>query len=140
MARILAIDYGLKRVGVAETDPMQLIASPLDTVECGRAVDFIRDYCQKNSVEEIVVGEPRHLSYEPAALEVDILKFIAALKRAVPEVRIVRMDERFTSKIAMRALIEAGVPKAKRARKELLDMTSAALILQSYLEEKKRKI
>ncbi len=133
MARIIAIDFGKRRVGLATTDPLQIIASPLTTVENKIAVDFIVDYCSKEDVETIVVGQPFRMSGELSDVEVDILKFIAKLQAKLPNMPFARCDERFTSKMAMQALIDSGVKKMKRRDKSLLDSTSASIILQDYL-------
>lgn len=133
MGRILAIDYGLKRVGLAVTDPMQIIASPLKTVQESEAIDFLTTYCNTETVDTIVVGQPRRMSGELSDVETSILKFIEKLNEKLPEMNIQRYDERFTSKLAANALIESGVKKKQRRDKSLLDSTSASLILQDYL-------
>ena len=136
MARILAIDFGMRRVGIASTDPLQIIASPLTTVPNKDAVDFLAEYCGREEVETIVVGQPFRMSGEPSSVESEILKFIDKLKEKLPQMHIDRCDERYTSKLAMQALIASGVKKKKRRDKSLLDSTSASLILQDYLRDK----
>ena len=136
MARIIAIDFGMKRVGIASTDPLQIIASPLTTVANKDAVDFIVNYCSKEEVETIVVGQPFRMSGELSGVETEILKFIDKLKEKLPDMHFARCDERYTSKMAMQALIASGVKKKQRRDKSLLDSTSAGLILQDYLENK----
>lgn len=134
MARILAIDYGKKRTGLAVTDELQIIASGLTTVATGELLTFLKNYCQSESVETIVVGEPKRLHDEPSAIEEDIQKFIGKLSKEIPGLNIVRMDERFTSKMAFQSLIDSGLSKKKRQNKALLDEVSATIILQSYMD------
>ncbi len=136
MARIIAIDFGMRRVGIASTDPLQIIASPLTTVSNKEAVDFIHDFCNKEQVERIVVGQPFRMSGELSDVESEILKFIDKLKEKLPNMPFARCDERYTSKMAMQALIDSGVKKKQRRDKSLLDSTSASLILQDYLENR----
>ena len=138
MGRILAIDYGKKRTGIAVTDELQLIASGLTTVATGELLGFIREYCKNEDVEVVVVGEPRRLHLEASPVEADISKFIKKLHRELPALRVDRMDERFTSKMAFQSLIDSGVSKKKRQNKALLDEVSATIILQSYLDSKGR--
>ncbi len=134
MGRIIAIDFGMKRVGIASTDPLQIIASPLTTVPNKEAVDFIFNFCSKEDVDTIVVGQPFRMSGELSDVEKEILKFIQELNKKLPNMPIKRCDERYTSKMAMQALIDSGVKKKKRRDKSLLDSTSASLILQDYLQ------
>lgn len=136
MARLMGIDFGTKRVGLAETDPLQLIASPLTTVANADALSYIVDYCKANEVETLVIGEPKRLHNEASEVEKDIQEFITKLQQAIPQVGIARVDERFTSKMAFQSMLDAGVKKKKRREKGLLDQTSAAIILQSYLDAK----
>ncbi|MCB9261485.1 MAG: Holliday junction resolvase RuvX [Flavobacteriales bacterium] len=136
MPRILCIDFGMKRVGLAVTDPLQIIASPLTTVANSEVLDYLKEYCIKEEVETIVVGQPRRMSGELSAVETEILAFIEKLKAALPNHKIDRYDERFTSKIAKQALFDSGLKKKKRQDKSLLDSTSASLILQDYLTSK----
>ncbi len=139
MGRILAIDYGTKRVGLAVTDPLQMIASPLTTIHSKDVIEFLKDYTTKEEVECFVIGEPKRMNYESSDTEKQIGPFIKALKKNVPGIDVERFDERFTSKIAFQAMIDAGLKKKDRARKELVDKISAAVILQSYLEMKLNK-
>lgn len=133
MARILAIDYGEKRTGIAVTDPLQIIASGLTTVSTTDLLKYLKDYVSKEQVERIVVGQPRRLNNEPSEVEHKIQQFIIALNKELPEISVVRIDERFTSKIAFQSMLDAGVKKKDRRKKELLDKVSATVILQSYL-------
>lgn len=136
MARILAIDFGMRRVGIASTDPLQIIASPLTTVANNDALDFLVDYCSREEVETIVVGQPFRANGEVSGVETEIVKWIEKLKEKLPQIPIERCDERYTSKLAMQALIDSGVKKKKRRDKSLLDSTSASLILQDYLRDR----
>ena len=131
--RILAIDYGTKRCGIAVTDELKLIASPLTTVEASELLDFVQQYCQSESVERIIVGLPKQTSGELSESETAITTFIEKLQEKLPEIPISRYDERFTSKIASHILVESGTKKKKRQDKALLDKISATLILQEYL-------
>lgn len=135
MGRILAIDYGTKRVGIAATDPMQIIASGLDTIHPNELVDFLKKYMQTEDVECIVVGDPKRLNNEPAQAAKGADQLTERLKKEFPKVRFDRMDERFTSKMAFGAMIEGGLKKKQRADKALIDKVSATIILQSYMEQ-----
>ncbi|MBT6746788.1 MAG: Holliday junction resolvase RuvX [Flavobacteriales bacterium] len=136
MSRVMAIDYGTKRVGIAVTDTLQIIASPLDTVHASEVVNFIEKYCGKEDVATIVIGEPKKLNNESADIEQHIKGFIRNLQKCLPTIEIQRVDERFTSKIAFQSMIDSGLSKKKRSQKEIVDQVSATLILQSYLEKK----
>ena len=131
--RILAIDYGTKRCGIAVTDELKLIASPLTTVEASELLDFLQQCCQTESVERIIVGLPKQTSGELSESETAITTFIEKLQEKLPEIPVSRYDERFTSKIASHILVESGTKKKKRQDKALLDKISATLILQDYL-------
>ncbi len=135
MGRILAIDYGTKRVGIAATDPMQIIASGLDTIHPNKLLDFLKKYMQTEDVECIVVGDPKRLNNEPAQAAKGADQLTERLKKEFPNVRFDRMDERFTSKMAFGAMIEGGLKKKQRADKALIDKVSATIILQSYMEQ-----
>jgi putative Holliday junction resolvase len=136
MARLLAIDFGTKRVGLAETDPLQLIASALDTIDRKLVIEYLQKYISKNDVEAFVVGEPRRMSYEHSESEVFIKEFILELEKNFPNIQIKRVDERFTSKIAFQSILDSGKKKKARREKGLIDKVSATIILQSYLESK----
>jgi len=131
--RILAIDYGTKRCGIAVTDELKLIASALATVETTELLDFLEKYCQAEQVECIIVGLPKQVSGELSESETAIATFIEKLQEKLPEIPVSRYDERFTSKIASHILVESGTKKKKRQDKALLDRISATLILQDYL-------
>lgn len=134
MPKIVAIDYGTKRCGIAETDSLQIIASGLTTVETKNMQEFIVNYLNKEDVDCLVVGEPRRLNDEMSAVEKSIEPFINFIKKRFPKLKIEREDERFTSKMAMESMIQGGVKKMKRRDKALVDKVSATLILQSYME------
>ncbi|REJ82482.1 MAG: Holliday junction resolvase RuvX [Bacteroidetes bacterium] len=134
MPRIMAIDYGLKRVGLAVTDPNRIIASALDTVPSHEAISFISNYCEKESVECFVVGEPKQMDYTPSEITPHIEAFIKQLKKKFPDIRVERVDERFSSKIAAQAILMSGVKKMQRRNKSLVDQTSAVILLQSWME------
>jgi len=133
MARILAIDYGKKRTGIAVTDELQIIASGLTTVNTKAFFSFIEDYLKKENVELFIVGEPKQMDYTPSESEALIAPFLIKLKEKYPEIPIKRIDERFTSKMAFQTMIDSGFSKKKRRDKALLDEISATIILQTYL-------
>lgn len=137
MGRILALDYGRKRVGIAVTDPLQMIAGPLDTVASSEIEKFLVEYCRAENVGEIVVGYPRQMNNEPSEAVKYIDPFLARLKKLLPEVPVYLADERFTSAIAKRSMIEGGMKKGARRDKSVADKVSASLILQSFLEQRK---
>lgn len=138
MGRILAVDYGTKRVGLAVTDPLQIIASPLTTVKEPDAVTYIGKYLRKEEVDAIVVGMPYNLSGEATDATQDVIKFISRLTRLFPTIEIKTEDEQFTSKMAVSAMVAAGIKKKDRRKKENIDKISASLILQAYLESVER--
>lgn len=136
MSRLLAIDYGGKRSGIAVTDSLQLIASGLTTVATSELKDFLVDYLKKEAVEGIVIGQATRMSGELSEIENQIIPFIKFLKKTFPDVAIEREDEGFTSQLALESMIQGGVKKKKRREKGLLDKISATLILQRYMERK----
>lgn len=136
MARIMAIDYGKKRVGLAVTDNAQIIASGLTTVPEKEIIDFLKDYFHKEKVEKIILGMPVGLDGEETDATKSVQKFLEKLKKTFPNTPIQLADERFTSKMAMETLIKSGVPQKKRRNKALLDEVSATIILQDYLYNK----
>ncbi len=133
MARIMAFDYGGKRTGIAVTDPLQIIASGLTTVATDKVMDFLETYLFTEEVECFVVGDPRSLDNEATDATSGADEFAEKLKKKYPHIQLEREDERFTSKMALRSLIDSGVSKKKRRNKALIDEVSATLILQSYL-------
>jgi len=139
VGRILAIDYGKKRVGLAVTDPLKIIANGLTTVASNEIFGFIKKYLAENDVECIVVGYPKTLRNEPSESIRYINPFIKGLTNKFKDVKIEIYDERFTSKIAFDAMLTGGVKKKDRQRKELIDEISATLILQSYMEYLKHR-
>ena len=136
MGRILAFDYGTKRIGIAVTDPLQLIASGLKTVETSEILPFLKAYCTDEEVVLFVVGLPKQMNNLPSESEQFIKSFIRNLKRTFPEIPIKRADERFTSKMALQSMIDSGIKKKQRQNKAMVDEISATLILQSYLNRK----
>jgi len=137
LGRVIAIDYGKKRTGIAVTDPLRLISNNLATVPSQEIYDFLTGYFSEEEVDVIVVGYPKKLNNEPSESVIYINPFIKKLEILFPDKEIVLMDERFTSKIAFRSMIEGGLKKKERRNKELIDKISANLILQSYLDYKK---
>lgn len=135
MARIMAIDYGEKRTGLAVTDPLQLIANGLTTVETPQLKKFIADYFSNEEVEKIVIGYPKTLSNEPAKVVEKIDVFITYLHNKYPDIEIIKIDERFTSKLAFQTMIDSGIGKKARQNKALIDQISATIILQSYMSQ-----
>ena len=133
MGRILAIDYGVKRSGIAVTDELQIIASGLTTIATKDLLPFLKTYILKEQVELFVIGEPKQMNYEVSESEVFIKGFIDKLTKAIPDIPIKRVDERFTSKMAFQTMIDSGLSKNQRKNKALVDEISATLILQSYL-------
>ena len=136
MGRLLAIDYGSKRTGIAVTDEMQIIASGLTTVETKMLIPFLKTYCAAESVELFLIGLPKQMNNELSESEPLILKFIKILAKEFPDMPIQRVDERFTSKMAFQTMIDSGLNKKQRKNKALVDEISATLILQSYLHNK----
>lgn len=137
MARLLAIDYGTKRTGIAVTDELQIIASGLTTVGTEALLPFLKTYCAEELVECFVVGAPRQMNNEVSESEAAILQFLERLAKALPDIPVVRVDERFTSKMAFRTMIDSGLNKKQRRNKALIDEISATIILQSYLDSKR---
>jgi putative Holliday junction resolvase len=134
MGRILAIDYGQKRTGLAVTDPLRIIATPLETVPSFELLTFLKSYLQKETVDEFVIGMPKTLMNEDSENAPLVRKFIEVLKKTFPDKPVHLADERFTSSMAQRALIEGGMKKKDRQVKGNVDKVSAAIILQSFME------
>ena len=139
MGRILAIDYGLKRIGLAQTDEMKLIASPLDTVSSKDIFKYLHSYFQNENIESIVIGDPKTLDNKPAIITKKILVFKDKLKKMCDK-PIYFIDERFTSRIALKSLVDMNTTKRQRRDKSLVDKISATLILQSYLYREKNNL
>lgn len=136
MGRILAIDYGSKRVGLAVTDPQQIIASPLDTVHSKDVIKYLQDYDRQEGIESIVLGMPKKLNNTDTNATQLVRQFHNLLRKKFPEKAVYLHDERFTSSMALNAMITGGVKKKDRREKGNIDKVSAAIILQSYLESK----
>lgn len=134
MGRILAIDYGIKRTGIAVTDPLRIIATSLETVPSADLLVYIKTYCTKETVDEFVVGMPKTLMNEDSENAKRVRIFIEELKKVFPDKRVHEVDERFTSSIAQRAMIDGGMKKKDRQVKGNVDKISATIILQSFLE------
>ncbi|MEJ7780735.1 MAG: Holliday junction resolvase RuvX [Daejeonella sp.] len=134
--RIIAFDYGTKRIGIAVTDPYQIIATGLDTIHPKDIIVYLQKYLQTEQAELFVVGEPLQMNGTPSQSTPHIKGFITLLKKHFPEIPIERIDERFTSKMASAVVAQSGFKKSDRQNKERLDTISATIILQSYLEKK----
>ncbi len=136
MGRVIGIDYGSKRVGLAVTDPLQIIASPLDTIHSKDVISYLKNYIDSEEVECFVVGMPKNLDNKDTNATPLVQAFVNLLKKSFPAINIVLQDERFTSKMALDAMIQAGSTKKQRKEKGNIDKVSASIILQSYLEQK----
>lgn len=134
MGRILSMDYGRKRTGLAVTDPLKIIANGLTTVMSAKLIDFLKDYVAKEPVELFVIGLPKQMNNEPSESWRFIEPFIKNLKKTFPDIPVEMVDERFTSVLAHQTMREGGLKKKDRQNKELVDEISATIILQSYLE------
>lgn len=134
MGRILAIDFGIKRTGIAVTDELKLIASGLTTVPTKDLMVFLEEYIAKEKVDELIVGEPKHADGKPLSIEKNITYFIEDFKEKFPGISVKREDERYTSKMAFQSMIDGGLKKKKRRDKAMIDKVSATLILQAYLQ------
>ncbi|MBG0782765.1 MAG: Holliday junction resolvase RuvX [Bacteroidales bacterium] len=139
MGRILAVDYGRKRCGIAVTDELQLIANGLTTVRSHDIFDFLKNYLAQENVNTVVVGEPKDMHNNPSEAARFIEPFVNRLRNAFPDLDIQRFDERFTSVMAFQSMIDAGLSKKKRQDKSLVDTISATIILQSFLESQKNR-
>ena len=137
MGRILALDYGKKRTGVAVSDPLQIIANALGTVPTAQLMPYLKQYLSRESVDTIVVGKPTRMDGTPSETFALIEPFAARLRREFPSVEVVYWDERFTSVLAHRAMIDGGVKKMARRDKAMVDRISATIILQGFMENKK---
>jgi len=134
MGRILAIDYGIKRSGIAVTDPDRIIATGLTTVDTPTLLSFLQDYCRKEPVDLFLVGEAKRLDNTPSESMRYIEPFVQKLAQSFPDKSIARIDERFTSKLAFRAMIYGGLKKKQRQNKALIDQVSATIMLQNYMD------
>ena len=140
MSRILAIDYGKKRTGIAVTDPMQIIANGLTTVPTHTLMDFLMNYVQKEQVERIIIGHPKQMNNEDSENMKNIVPFMNQLKKKMPQMPVELVDERFTSVLAHQAMPTGGLKKKDHQNKALVDEISATIILQSYMESRKFKL
>jgi putative Holliday junction resolvase len=134
MGRLLAIDYGTKRVGLAVTDPLKIIASPLDTVPTKEIINYIKNYLGKEIVEGIIIGMPKDLLNRDTHSTSAVKKFIEVLEKTFLDIKISTVDERYTSKMAFQTMIDGGLKKKDRQNKSTVDKLSATIILQSYME------
>jgi putative holliday junction resolvase len=139
MGRIIGIDWGLKRIGLAVTDPLQIFASPLITVSTTEFDNFIRGYIKTEEVDAFVIGYPVKMNNKPSESVIYINPFIKKLKKEYPEKHIYLADERFTSQMALRTMIDGGVKKKDRQDKSMVDKISASIILQSFLDKRSNK-
>ena len=136
MNRIIGIDYGSARVGVAVSDPLCIFASPLETVLTAKIIEYLQKYASSQTIERFVVGYPLNMNGSPAQAAPDVDAFLKKLQKAFPEIPVTLEDERFTSVLAHRAMIDGGMKKSDRQNKMSVDKISAAIILQSYLDKK----
>ena len=139
MARILSIDYGKKRTGLAVTDPLQLIAGGLATVSTSELFNYLQDYIKREQVEKVIIGKPLQTNGEPSENLNRVQQFVNRWKKAVPQVPIEYYDERFTSVLAHRAILDSGIGKKARQNKALVDEVSATILLQDYMESRNFK-
>ena len=139
MNRIVGIDYGSARVGVAVSDPLGIFASPLETVPSAKIIEYLQNFASREQVERFVVGFPLNLDGAPAQAAPDVDRFLKQLDQHFPEIPVSLEDERFTSVLAHRAMIDGGMKKSERRNKASVDRISAAIILQGYLDKKNRK-
>ena len=136
MSRILSIDYGFKRTGIAVTDELQIIASGLTTIPSTTTIAFLKDYFSKETVSKVLIGEPKQMDGTPSESTAVIEKFVSDFKIAFPEMPIDRVDERFTSKMDLQKMIDSGLKKKQRQNKGLIDEIAATILLQDYLIRK----
>jgi len=137
MGRIVALDYGKKRTGIAVSDPLKIIAGGLITLPSRKTIDFLKQYLAGNAVDLLVLGDPRQMNYEPSENRERVMKFKEDLHRTFPEMEIRMVDERFTSLMARQTMIQGGLKKKDRQNKALVDELSATILLQSFLETNK---
>ncbi len=135
MPRILAIDYGLKRSGIAVTDELKIIASGLTTIPSDTVIPFLKDYFEKEKVQEVIIGEPKQMNGLPSESAVIIDKFVSQFQSNFPTMKMTRVDERFTSKMAFQTMIDSGLKKKQRQNKALIDEIAATIMLQDFLNK-----
>lgn len=133
MAQIISIDWGKKRTGIAVTDDLQLIASPLTTIETVKLFDFLKQYFDDNHVEEAIIGQPLQMNGQPSESGVLIEQFVAKFSKQYPDIKVHRVDERFTSKIASQSMVMSGAKKKARQNKGNIDQIAATIMLQDFL-------
>jgi len=138
MGRIVAIDYGKKRTGLAVSDPLQLIAGGLTTIDSYKTVNYLKQYVESNEVDLFVLGDPKQMDYQPSENAGRVVVFREKLQKALPNIPIEMVDERFTSVLAHQAMLDGGLKKTQRQNKALVDELSATILLQSYLESKRK--
>ena len=136
MGRLLAIDYGKRRCGIAVTDSLRIAANPLTTVETGKLIEFVTDYCRTNDVDAVVVGKPMNLNGEPSASMASLTPMFNRLRKLLLPKAVVMFDERFTSVLAHKAMIDGGMKKSDRRDKGTVDMVSAAILLNDFLQSR----
>ena len=136
MGRILSIDYGKKRTGIAVTDPLKLIATGLTTVETPKLMSFLKDYFVKEEVEEVIIGMPVNMDDTDTHATPLVRHFIQAFQKHIPGIPITEVDERFSSKMASRAMVDMGMKKKQRQKKELVDEIAATILLQEYMQQR----
>ncbi|MFD0795525.1 Holliday junction resolvase RuvX [Mucilaginibacter litoreus] len=135
--RVMAFDYGTKRIGIAVTDPMQIIATGLDTIHPMHIIDYLKKYLQTEAVERFIVGEPKQMDNTPSQSAMHVKGFVTLLKKNFPDMPIEMLDERFTSKMASAAIAQSGMGKKARQNKALVDNISAVILLQSWMEQQR---
>ena len=140
MDRLIGIDYGRRRTGLAVSDPLRIFASALDTVDSAKLIDYLKKYAEKETIERFVVGYPVNMDGSPSEARADVDAFLKDLRKSFPDIPVSLEDERFTSVLAHRAMIDGGVKKMDRRDKAAVDKVSAALILQTYLDRDKQAI
>jgi putative Holliday junction resolvase len=133
LMRVMAFDYGTKRIGIAVTDPMQIIATGLDTIHPLKIIDYLKTYLQSEEVERFILGEPKQMDNTPSQSAIHVKGFAKLLKKTFPEIPVEMMDERFTSKMASATIAQSGMGKKARQNKELVDTISAVILLQSWM-------
>lgn len=136
MGRLLAIDYGKKRTGIAVSDPLQIIATALDTIESRTLIPFLKMYIEKEVVEKIIIGLPKTLRNEPSENAERVEKVAAQISKQFPSIPMIFVDERFTSQLAFQSMIDSGLKKMQRRDKSIVDQVSACIILQTYMNTK----
>ena len=134
----MAFDYGTKRIGIAVTDPLQIIATGLDTIHTNQIIEFLKKYLLAEQVERFIVGEPKQMDNTPSQSAIHVRGFVNLLKKTFPDIPVEMLDERFTSKMASAAIAQSGMGKKARQNKELVDTVSAVILLQSWMERLNR--